>query len=180
MFAFTIDDKTELRLHEEHHAEELFALTDRNRRHLGRWLPWVEQTQKVDDTLAFIKGVRRGYANNEAIPTSVWFDDNIAGTLSIFGLNRGIGSGELGYWLGAEFEGRGIMTRSCHALITYAFETLELNRIVIRCQPENTRSSAIAKRLGFTHEGTLRECAKHNDELHDLEVYSMLGREWEP
>lgn len=52
------------------------------------------------------------------------------------------------------------------------------NRIVIRCHPENGRSSAVAKRLGFSYEGTLRECAKHNGELHDLEVYSVLRREW--
>jgi ribosomal-protein-serine acetyltransferase len=177
MFAFTIDDEIELRLHEEHHAEELFALTDRNRAHLGRWFPWVESTQKVEDTLQFIKGVRRGYADNKAVPTSVWFDGNVAGTLSIFGINWDIGCGEVGYWLGAEYEGKGIMTRSCRALVSYAFETLDLNRIVIRCQPENTRSSAIAKRLGFTYEGTLRECAKHNGELHDLEVYSVLRRD---
>lgn len=64
------------------------------------------------------------------------------------------------------------------ALVSYAFDTLELNRIVIRCQPENARSSAIAKRLGLSYEGTLRECAKHNGELHDMEVYSVLRREW--
>ncbi|AWV89233.1 GNAT family N-acetyltransferase [Bradymonas sediminis] len=177
MFAFTIDEKIELRLHEEHHAEELFALTDRNRAHLGRWFPWVEHTQNVDDTLKFIKGVRRGYADNEAVLTSVWCDGNIAGTLGISRIDWNIGSGEIGYWLGADYEGRGIITRSCRALISYAFDTLKLNRIVIKCQPENTRSSAVAKRLGFSYEGTLRESAKHNGKLHDMEVYSVLRRE---
>lgn len=72
------------------------------------------------------------------------------------------------------------MTRCCHALVSYAFDTLELNRIVIRCHPKNTRSSAIAKRLAFSYEGTLRECAKHDGKLHDLAVYSVLRREWPP
>ena len=178
MFAFTIDDEVELRLHEEHHAEELFALTDRNRNHLGRWLPWVEHTREVGDTLQFIKGVRRAYADGKAIPTSVWYGGSIAGTLGLQGINWNIGSGEIGYWIGAEYEGKGIITRSCRALVSYAFETLDLNRIVIRCQPENRLSSAVAKRLGFTYEGTLRECAKHNGAVHDLAVYSVLRREW--
>lgn len=177
MFAFTIDDEVELRLHETHHAQELFALTDRNREHLGRWLPWVELTRELDDTRDFIKRARQSYADNSAIPMSVWFQGNIAGTLGIQGLNWSIGSGEIGYWLGAEYEGNGIMTRSCRALVSYAFETLDLNRLVLRCQPENTRSSAVARRLGFTYEGTLREWAKNNGELHDMEVYSMLRRE---
>lgn len=178
MFAFTIDEEVELRLHEEHHAQELFALTDRNRAHLAPWFPWVESTREVDDTLEFIRRVRRGYVDNTVVATSVWFNGNIAGTLSIFGIDSTIGSGEVGYWLGAEFEGRGIMTRCCRTLISYAFDTLELNRIVLQCQPENTRSSAVAKRLGFTYEGTLRESAKHNGELHDMDIYSVLRREW--
>jgi hypothetical protein len=41
-------------------------------------MPWVETTQEVDDTLQFIKGVRRGYADNKAIPTSVWAAPPIA------------------------------------------------------------------------------------------------------
>lgn len=178
MFAFKVDEEVELRLHEEHYAEELFALTDRNRAHLERWFPWVESTQNVDDTRAFIRGIRRGYAENTVVPVSVWCDGNIAGTLSIFGIDSDIGRGEVGYWLGADYEGRGIITWSCRALVSYAFDTLELNRIVIRCQPENARSSAIAKRLGFSYEGRLRESAKHNGELHDMEVYSVLRREW--
>ena len=72
------------------------------------------------------------------------------------------------------------MTRSCHTLISYAFDTLALNRLAIRCQPENARSSAIATRLGFSYEGTLRESARHNETLHDMAVYSVLRREWPP
>lgn len=179
MFSFPVDDDIELRLHEKHHAEALFALIDGNRDHLRRWFPWEEQTRDVDDTLQFIKGVRQGYADNEAIPTGVWFKGHIAGTLSLFDINWDVGSGEIGYWLGAGYEGRGIITRSCRALIRYAFETLDLNRIVICCRPDNRRSSAVAKRLAFTHEGTLRQYARHGDKLHDREVYSLLRCEWE-
>jgi ribosomal-protein-serine acetyltransferase len=179
MFSFAVDDEIELRLHEERHADELFALTDRNREHLRRWLPWVDHTREVNDTLQFIRRVRQSYADNKAIATSVWFDGDIAGTLGLHLLDWSVGSGEIGYWLGAAYEGKGIMTRACRGLISCAFEELGLNRIVIRCQPENARSSAIPKRLGFTGEGTLRECSKLRDELIDLEVYSLLRREWE-
>jgi ribosomal-protein-serine acetyltransferase len=160
MFNFKIDDDIELRLLEERHADELFALTDRNREHLARWLPWVDATREVADTLAFIRRVRRIYADNKMYPTGIWHREQIAGTLGLQGLDWDAGSGEIGYWLGAEFEGNGVMTRACRKLISFGLEDLDLNRIAIRCHPENTRSSAIPKRLGFTLEGTLRECTR--------------------
>ena len=95
------------------------------------------------------------YSSHESLPSQ--YDPlNLSSGLT----NWDAGSGEFGYWLGAEFEGNGI------------------NRIVIRCHPENTRSSAIPKRLGFTLEGTLRECTRLNGELIDMQIYSLLRREW--
>lgn len=178
MFTFKIDHDIELRPLEERHAGELFALTDRNREHLIRWLPWVDATREVEDTIAFIRHVRHIYADNKMFPTGVWHKNRIAGVLGLQRIDWDAGSGEFGYWLGAEFEGNGIMTRACRKFIAFAFEELDLNRIVIRCHPENTRSSAIPKRLGFTLEGTLRECTRLNGELIDMQIYSLLRREW--
>ncbi|MFW5968756.1 MAG: RimJ/RimL family protein N-acetyltransferase, partial [Persicimonas sp.] len=62
MFSFRIDDDLELRLHEEHHAEEMYALVDKNRAHIGRWLPFVDYTDAVSDTLEFIRGARKRWA----------------------------------------------------------------------------------------------------------------------
>lgn len=177
MFSFPIDDEIELRLLEERHAEPLFALTDKNREHLARWLPWVEHTREVSDTLGFIRRVRAEYADNAMIPTGVWYRGDIAGTLGLKDIGWTVGSTEIGYWLGADFEGRGIMTRACRGVIDYSFGELGLNRIVIKCHPDNTRSSAIPKRLGFVHEGTERQCRMLNGELIDLEIYGLLQGE---
>lgn len=178
MFVFTVDEDIELRLHEPWHAEQLFELIDRNRERLKEWFPWVEATEKPDDSLQFIRKARDHYANDEAILTSVWYHGELAGTLGLEGLDSEIHRGEIGYWLGARYEGNGIITRSCRALIDYAFDVMDLNRIVIRCMPANERSIAVAERLDFHHEGTLREVAIVDGEYRDLEVYSMLADEW--
>jgi ribosomal-protein-serine acetyltransferase len=179
MFSFEIDHEIDLRLLEERHAPELFALTDENRKHLARWLAWVDATRDVSDTLAFIRNVRKGYAANRKIPTGIWYRGALVGCLELFDLDPRVGSGEVGYWLAAPHQRKGIVSRACQGLITHAFTRLDLNRIVLRCHPKNDRSSAIARRLGFTFEGRLRECARLRDELVDLEVYSVLRREWD-
>lgn len=179
MFVFKIDEEVELKLLEERDARALFELADRNREHLGKWLTWVDGTESADDTLAFIRRARKAHAENRMIPTSIWHRGQVAGTLGLQDLNWSVGSGEIGYWLGAEYEGKGIMTRACRGLISRAFLELGLNRIVIQCGTENTRSRAIPERLGFTHEGTRRQSSMLNGERIDMELYSVLRREWE-
>jgi ribosomal-protein-serine acetyltransferase len=50
VFGDKLGEDTELRLLEERHAEQLTDLTDRNREHLGTWLPWVDASRTVEDT----------------------------------------------------------------------------------------------------------------------------------
>jgi ribosomal-protein-serine acetyltransferase len=71
------------------------------------------------------------------------------------------------------------MTKACRALINHAFDVWKLNKVEIRCDPENARSRAIPKRLGFTEEGTLRQVLMGpDDRMHDGVVYGLLASEW--
>lgn len=67
-------------------------------------------------------------------------------------------------------------------MIAFRFRPLE--RLVIRMEPENTRSESIAKKLGFTYEGTTRRTISYPNDEHpsqrrDAMVYSMLREEFE-
>ena len=70
------------------------------------------------------------------------------------------------------------MTRSVARVIDYAVLDRGMNRIYIRCGTENRKSRAIPERLGFVHEGTQREAEWLYDHYTDLELYSVLAREW--
>jgi ribosomal-protein-serine acetyltransferase len=85
----------------------------------------------------------------------------------------------IGYWLSKELEGKGIITRSCKAVIDEGFKRLKLNRIEIRAAVENYKSQAIPQRLGFKQEGIIRQAEFVNNQFVDLYVYSMLKEEWE-
>jgi len=80
----------------------------------------------------------------------------------------------LGYWIGKEHEGNGIITSSCRRLLQYGFEVLMLNRIEIRCGVENVRSQRVPERLGFTKEGTLRQVENIRGQFIDHYLYSLL------
>jgi ribosomal-protein-serine acetyltransferase len=93
-------------------------------------------------------------------------------------LDRPNRSTQLGYWLGEEFQGRGIMTRAVRALIELTFNTWRLNRIEIRCATGNQPSCRLAERLGACLEGTARDAEWLYDRFVDHRVYSILAREW--
>ncbi len=85
----------------------------------------------------------------------------------------------IGYWLGDQYEGKGIISMSCKALVDYIFHDLELNRIEIRCAQENTRSQRIPETLGFTKEGILRESEWLYDRFSNSIIYALLKNEWD-
>jgi ribosomal-protein-serine acetyltransferase len=180
MFSASLRDDFELRLLEERHTKSLFEAVEREREHLRPWLPWVEATRNEEDTLSFIRSVLEQFAGNRGFAAGIWTDGRLAGTIGVHRidwLNRRV---EIGYWLGREYEGRGIMTDACRAVVTHLFHELELHRVEIRCAVENARSAAIAKRLGFALEGTLREAQLAGGRYRDLLVFGMLRQDWKP
>uniref|UniRef100_UPI0026312906 GNAT family N-acetyltransferase n=1 Tax=uncultured Meiothermus sp. TaxID=157471 RepID=UPI0026312906 len=140
MFAHRLDEDSELRLLQAHHAEALFALTDANRKHLRRWLPWVDGNTTLDDTKNFIQGALEGLARGEQLPLTVWYRKKLVGSLTLFDIKPLHRTAEIGYWLGATFQGNGLITRGVEALINYAFFEMSLNRLEIRASTRNLRS----------------------------------------
>lgn len=178
MFRATVRPGVELQLLEERHAPVMFALADRERERLREWLPWVDATRTEEDLLAFIRKSLEQFAANEGFAAGIWVQGRFAGVIGTHRINWLNHKVELGYWLGSEFEGCGVMTDCCRAVVQHLFAELELNRVEIHCATGNSKSRAIPRRLGFALEGTEREAEYLNGRYVDLEVYAMLRREW--
>ena len=103
----------------------------------------------------------------------------LVGVIGFVSFDRKNRRTEIGYWLAAEVQGRGIMTRACRAIVAYAFHELTFNRVEIRCATGNARSASITGRLGFRLEGTLRDAEWLHDHFVDHYVYAMLASEWQ-
>ncbi|MFC4858744.1 GNAT family N-acetyltransferase [Actinophytocola glycyrrhizae] len=71
-----------------------------------------------------------------------------------------------------------LVTRASTAMIDWAFRERGMHRVEWRCPSANTRSSAVARRLGMTREGTLREAFSLHGVRHDVEVWAVLASEW--
>ncbi|MCF7801843.1 MAG: GNAT family N-acetyltransferase [Candidatus Marinimicrobia bacterium] len=161
------------------HTHDIFNLIDTNRDHLRPWFPWVDATESVDDTREFIKRMNTAWEEQTIVCTVILVGEKLAGLADLHAIDGSNNHASMGYWLGKQFEGQGIMTRAVRALLQYGFLELDLERIDICVEPGNRRSRAIPERLGFTLEGTLRHYQRYDaDQYRDLMVYSLLSGEY--
>jgi ribosomal-protein-serine acetyltransferase len=177
LFQATIDPDIQLRLFEHRHAEQLGAFFRDNRAHLEAELPWLAEPFSTDDVHAYMQAGLDRFAANNGFRAGIWWREQLAGCLSLHGVEWNDRRASLGYWLGAAFQGHGIITRSCRAVISYAFADLLLDRLEIQCAVDNQRSRQVALRLGFRQEGIVRQSWRRQGQLVDQVVYGLLRSE---
>ena len=179
MFSHRLNETADLRLLEERHAEALHELGEHNVEHLRAWLPWVDSSRTLKDRKEFIRGALKQFAENNGFQAGVWYEGRLAGVVGHHAIDWQNRSTTLGYWLGKEFQGRGLMTLACGALVDHAFGELGLNRVSVACATQNTKSCAIPERLGFRREGIQRQAEWLYDHFVDHVIYAALAHDWQ-
>ncbi len=160
------------------HTMPLYALTDANRDYLRQWLPWLDHVRASDDTGTFIESCMASAAAGGAANFAIFHDGVLCGVAGFHAINPIHRAGSIGYWLAEAYTGKGIATESVRSLLKTGFDDLGLHRIEIRCAVDNHRSRAIPERLGFTHEGTLRQSEWLYSRYVDQALYSLLVTEY--
>lgn len=178
MFFHKINEDIQLKILEMRDADDLFNVSDKNREYLRKWLPWVDRTVSVVQTKEFIQFSLNLFADNNGFNCAIYYKDRIAGSIGLHSIDWGNRKTSIGYWLAEEFQGNGIMTSSCKALINYVFNDLDLNRVEIRAAELNVKSRAIPERLNFVIEGTVRQAEWINDHYVDHVIYGILREDW--
>src|SRR5579859_1020753 len=179
MFQLLVDDDIALVLAEERHAQAMTDLIVRNQDRLARWEPWAEQQATLDGTRAYIRAALEDFLRGRQISTIIATD---GGTRFIgrcgMRINPYAASGDIGYWIDAEFEGRGITSRSARTLVSSVFRELGLRKVELRTSVDNQRSRAVAERLGFIYEGILPAGLRFARRADDVALYGVTVDQW--
>ena len=177
-FEIKINDKLSLRIPKLEDSKDIFNVVDKDRKHLSKWLSWVEKVHSYKDTEINTAERIEKFNKKEAASFYAVYENKWIGSVGFISLNKTHKEGEIGYWISSDYEGKGLMTECVRASIKYGFKQLDLHRIVIRCSSANLKSSSIPRRLGFTHEGTLRQDRLENGAYTDTLVFGLLKSEW--
>lgn len=135
-------------------AEELLHLVNASRNSLGRWLPWVENFHTLQDAVTSIAAydMQQKLGNGGAFGIRCLEDGALAGEFILQWVDPRNLSASLGYFLGSEFEGKGLALESGRLVLKYLKE-LGIHRVEISAATGNAKSNALAERLGFRKEG---------------------------
>ena len=106
-------------------------------------------------------------------------DGTFVGWYSLGRWNPDFRSAALGYCLTQAAWGQGYATEGARALLQWAYDTLDLNRVQAETDTRNLASAHVLEKLGFVHEGTLREDCVVNGVVSDSWVFGLLRRDWE-
>lgn len=179
MFSCKLNKDVEIRLIEERHCEEFFALVKKNLERLLVWSPWISEVETVEKTRIFIRKKLQRFADGNGFTAGFFQKNLLIGLIALEYIDWANRMTEIGYWLDSEAEGKGLITKACPILIDYAFKELKMNRVQIRCASENVRSRAIPEKLGFRQEAAARQSEKLHDRYVDLVIYAVLVNEWQ-
>lgn len=158
-------------------APRLRAVLDRSDAHLRPYIPFMrDEPRTLAQTAAWLRGHRASFDLDRHHRYAV-LD---AGERTLLGevmlLDRhGDGEREVGYWLDRDHVGHGHARTAAAAMTRLAFELTGVDRVELHCAPGNTRSAALAARLGFVHEATLQRRARDTaGRVIDLMMWTMF------
>jgi RimJ/RimL family protein N-acetyltransferase len=106
-------------------------------------------------------------------------DGRLLGTCTLFHLDERNMRAEIGYCLHSDYWKQGYMSEALTALFDHAFGTMKLRRLEADVDPRNDNSLRVIGRLGFRHEGLLRERWNVGGEIQDSAFLGLLAREWQ-
>jgi ribosomal-protein-alanine N-acetyltransferase len=158
---------------------EWAALRAESRRFLEPWEPrwasdeldwpsWRQRLHRYRED--FHQGIGVGFFIFEASSCK------LMGGITIGNVRYGVSqSGQIGYWIGERYAGKGYMPEALRLVAGYAFDTLRLHRIEAACIPDNTRSIRVLEKAGFQREGLLRSYLRINGIWHDHYLYALIA-----
>lgn len=160
-------------------ADALFALHS-NAHVLRYWdaPPWREPARAERFIAACRQIEEEGSGARLAIERGA--DGVFLGWVGLTRWNPDHRSASLGYCLDDAAWGQGYATEAARALLRWAFDTLDLNRVQAEADTRNAASARVLEKLGFEREGTLREDCVVNGEVSDSWVYGLIKRQWRP
>ncbi|HEU4372981.1 MAG TPA: GNAT family protein [Telluria sp.] len=162
-----------------HHAADLASLVRRNDEHLRAYLPAVAKLSTAEATTSHLLAAEERSAKGEIFEWHLFESGTLCGSVRIKDIDQADRKAKIGYFIDSQFAGRGIVTSAVSAVLAYCFGPLRLNRIELRCAAGNERSQRVAERLGFVHEGLLRQEEYLNGVFIDQHVYGLLSTDFQ-
>lgn len=159
-------------------ANELFRIIEESRKHLERWLPWVDYVRSLDDEIRIVEHWLCEMQMKIAVPFCINVENQLAGIISTHQIDWMNQRTSIGYWVRSDMVNHHIGTEATAVLMEYIFEKLKFHRIYIQAATGNAASNRVIQKLGFKLEGVLKENELLKDQYLDHNIYGMTSEDY--
>lgn len=153
--------------------ENLHGLIMASKPELEAFFPWARKHTRLEDAVSVFEFFTSVWQDRSCFTYAIYLQDTLIGVIEW----RAHESwwGDIGYWTGTPYAGKGYMTEAVKAITAEAFR-LGADRAVIRCRPHNPASTKVAEKAGYIYEGLLRQDTREDDGTYtDSLQYSRLS-----
>jgi RimJ/RimL family protein N-acetyltransferase len=128
----------------------------------------------------FIKDTAKKIKAGVSFDLGIVAEDNneVVGMVAIRIKDNKAGVGEIGYWLGRKFWGKGIASEAAAMILKFAFQDLKLKKVYGKVMRPNTASVKILGKNNFMLEGMLRQHEYKMGKIHDVLLFGLLKEEY--
>ena len=148
---------------------------------LKPWFVWALEVPTEEENEIRLRQARAKFLTREDLWLLLFLKgtETLVGSSGLHSIDLSVPKFEIGYWVRSRYEGQGYITEAVKGIADFAFDTLGAKRVKIRCNTDNARSAAVARRAGFEYEGTTRCIRRHHlsKELVDEMVFSRIRRD---
>ncbi len=161
MIGLHAGDGVLLALREAHLSERVADACRRNADRLAPTMPWARDASGLTDeaVAAYDRQTLHRLAEGNSLDLVIVREGAVLGAISSVIDKQG--TAELGWWVGADYEGAGVAYRAACTLADHLVGRRGVTRLAARTRPGDRRSAALAHRLGMVHHGVVSGMRAH-------------------
>lgn len=174
-----------LRPYQEGDESDFMRLLQENTAYLNpAFAGRLARVRVLEDARTQVRQLRTEWNNRRTFDFGVWQKEDNAyiGNVALKNLDRSVPKAELGLYFNQWPDNVKLAEEALKAVIRFAFDSLKMNKLYMRCTNANESYGALAEKNGFLKEGVLRSDYRgsNSDELLDLSYYGLTRDDFEP
>ncbi len=163
--------------YQQKYAREYFTLIQKNKDRLKDSFPTIlRSTTSEQDTYHFIEQKIVDWNKNKAYAFLILekSSNQLTGHFNIKELNWKKREADIGYFIDADFEGKGMMTEAVQAVLQTCFIQIQLQRLTAKVATTNNASVHVLEKVGMKYEGAFfRDFSTYDNKLSDTNCYGI-------
>lgn len=169
----TVNDQIVLKIRNEQDAARTYEIIKDNDEEFSRWFSWVASFLEKGISSENILRQRNEFFNHEGATYGIYVDHILVGMCKYHNYSIKDRRLEIAYWIDTNFQGKGITTLCVKSLIDQA-RRAHFHRVELICAEGNKPSSRIAEKLGFNHEGLMKDVLLLNGKFVNMDLFALI------